>query len=425
MLHHCYPVPLTLVHMGDDANDCSSLEYACATIQAGVNAVAPDGKVSVRGGTYTGPTIIVKSLSLSCEMGVGDEESATYKGDLTIGARNVLIDGFTFTDFGGITITGAQTDIHINNNAFIGPGVTGLAGGGSTVDATLNWWGCNSGPNTGGCSNTTGGGVDSSPILNDSDLGVTFCSIVAKPGEASGDLVVDIIDARVCQQILVGLLPGYLAQLKACDVNNNGDIDDGDINQIAQFSIELIGTLASAGSVIGLFGILLAFPVLLTRRRSSRVRWLVMALLIGTLGMASGCSLFPPGTSALYALVSDNFITISVQNMPGGGLAAFAASNGGFSFDPNVISVDSIQVLGGFDLLASQIDNFNGEVNWGITNTFDSLVSGVVLLKKISVKVSSFSPDLSGVQWQRGKLTLGDDTNTEISPAQYKVFPLN
>jgi uncharacterized repeat protein (TIGR01451 family) len=243
-------------------------------------------------------------------------------------------------------------------------------------------------------------------------------------GDPNRDGSVDIIDARICLQIATGAIAGTQDEIDACDLDGDGSVSVDEAEQIAEFAIGLTNTLAAAGMLAGL-ALLLGMPFFMLFRRKRR-SLLSFSLLIACLGLVmTGCSLFPAGTTALYAIVSDQFITISVQNMPGGGLAAFSTTNGGFTFDPNILSVNSIQAIGGFELLASQIDNANGEVKWGIVNPGGGVVNGVVLIMNTSVKTQNFTPDQAKVQWRRGRLTLSDDTNTEIKPAQYKVFPVN
>lgn len=58
------------------------------------------------------------------------------------------------------------TDAHVTLNNLVGKGATGVANAGSgTVTATGNYWGCPKGPNTSGCSSTSGT-VISSPFAS-------------------------------------------------------------------------------------------------------------------------------------------------------------------------------------------------------------------------------------------------------------------
>ena len=244
----------------------------------------------------------------------------------------------------------------------------------------------------------------------------------AGSGDADGNGVADIIDARICLQIAEGEIAGTVAQQDACDVNGDNAVTREDAEIIAEFDIGLRGSLAALGILAG-FGLFLGLPVLMLISRKRRSILTFGLFMFGMALIVTGCSLFPAGTTALIAIVSEDFITITVQNMPGGGLAAFSADAGGFTFDPNVISVNSIQALAGFDLLASQIDNANGEVRWGIANAAGGVVSGSILIMNITVKAGFFSPDLAGVRWARGNLTLADDFNVLIAPGDYQIFP--
>jgi|GEM_PF-6990734 len=144
---------------GSDGNDCLKPATACATIQAGVNAVSSGGTVAVAAGRYGGGIAINKPLNLVCNPTLGSASACAVEGasGITINVNGVAISGFTFQKFGAgpaVSVTGGEASLH--GNAFVGtPGAVGLNG---VAAANDNWWGCNGGPSdTNGCTTTTGG----------------------------------------------------------------------------------------------------------------------------------------------------------------------------------------------------------------------------------------------------------------------------
>lgn len=268
-------------------------------------------------------------------------------------------------------------------------------------------------------------------------------------GDINGNGQIDLLDGRHCIEIAAGtnLIPlplpsDYVATLNpptyfpACDINNDGVIDSTDLEVIGN---GLIGdgppngwrpdppvTASSSDQQsppMGL-GVLFALTAIgiIMRWRWKRVNHLVLLLAMGL--AVSSCGLFPPGTPALYAIVSDNFITISVQNMPGGGLGSLVATNGGFGYDPNAIQIKSIQPVGEFTLMASQIFNDVGEARFVAVNGSGAVVNGAVLIMNIKTGPSYTDASIrDGVMWRPGQLELGDSMNMPIGPGDYQVFP--
>jgi len=62
-------------------------------------------------------------------------------------------------------------------------------------------------------------------------------------GDVDGDGDVDLIDARLCYQIVLGVITGSPAQREQCDVDNDGDVDMDDATAIAEFIIDMRTTL--------------------------------------------------------------------------------------------------------------------------------------------------------------------------------------
>ena len=241
-------------------------------------------------------------------------------------------------------------------------------------------------------------------------------------GDPDNDGDADILDARICLQIAEGVITGTTAEQNACDVNGDSSVTAEDAEQIAEFAIGLRNSVSALGILAGL-GIFLGIPILMLISRKRRPIMSISLFLVGLMIVMAGCTMFPQGTTALLASVTSQHITVTVLNMPDGGLASMSADAGGFTFNPHIISVDSIQAVAGFELLASQIDNTNGEVRFGIANATAGVTSGSILVMKISLKVPDFSPDLAQVQWEPGRLTLGSANNNIIAPGDYLLFP--
>ena len=100
-------------------------------------------------------------------------------------AQNIDVTGNSInTGSTGIHVgnLGTVSGIDINENAITAPTVVGIENDSSvSLDATDNWWGCAGGPNTAGCTTTSGAGaVTSNPWL--ATLGLSPSFQVAKVG---------------------------------------------------------------------------------------------------------------------------------------------------------------------------------------------------------------------------------------------------
>ena len=60
-------------------------------------------------------------------------------------------------------------------------------------------------------------------------------------------------------------------------------------------------------------------------------------------------------------------------------------------------------------------------------NINGGLESGVLLLLNIEVLpgIIDFTPDRAGLMWNRGRITLGDDTNNVVPLSPSQIFPIN
>lgn len=236
-------------------------------------------------------------------------------------------------------------------------------------------------------------------------------------GDITQDGKINVIDARICLQKALGLILGVSPD--PCDVDGDNSVTQADAEKIAQFSIGLIDSLATAGALAGLT-LMLGLPLWLWRGR--RALWILAAMLLSTGFPLTSCApLIPLGTSGLVASMSgDDAIIVHVQDMSGGGLAAFEAKAGGFLFNPKVLEVTEILPESGWTLLASQIDNSAGEVRFAVVNPTAGILSGKVLTLRISM---TGVPGGVNIHWDKTKLTLGDANNQEIPASQYETAP--
>jgi len=247
-------------------------------------------------------------------------------------------------------------------------------------------------------------------------------------GDVNGDGKVNVIDARICLRFALGLISLSAEQQEICDVDGDGAVTEADAERSAQFSLGLIEKFSRAGGLAGLIALALVGMLVCglrlapQRRRPLKVVALLLlslglsAILAGCFGVPAGLFL-PKGATGLIADLGPNSIVIRVQNMPDGGLAALEARSGGFTFDPTVIEVKSIQTAPGWRLLASKIDNAQGGVRFAVVNPAAGTAAGEVLTLTIQRK----RPGDAKVRWDREQLTLGDALDQEIT--EYQTVP--
>jgi hypothetical protein len=264
-------------------------------------------------------------------------------------------------------------------------------------------------------------------------------AVTAISRDLNRDGKVNTIDARICLRVALGFLTLSNENHQRCDVGNDGQVEEADARKIARYSLGLIGRLARSGglaasgllvlelTLTGLVGLLPA-AARCFRSRDRKAFRTARAAALGGLGVAlsislAGCLGVPVGLflphqpSRLLADIGPTIITIHVQNMPSGGLAALEARAGGFAFNPAVIEVKAIQPGAGWQLLASKIDNAKGEVRFAVVNPAGGTVTGQVLVLTIQRKQS----EDAGLRWDKAKLTLGDANDREI--ASYQTEP--
>ncbi|HDL85731.1 MAG TPA: PKD domain-containing protein [Candidatus Acetothermia bacterium] len=62
-------------------------------------------------------------------------------------------------------------------------------------------------------------------------------NIALGPGDLDGNGVITVLDARLCLQIALGVIPGTPAQREQADIDHDGDVDETDAQVLAQYVI--------------------------------------------------------------------------------------------------------------------------------------------------------------------------------------------
>lgn len=157
--------------------------------------------------------------------------------------------------------------------------------------------------------------------------------------------------------------------------------------------------------------------------RITLLRLLIFSLLSVILGIAvvTGCGpALPVGTNLVVGDVTllptpgaTGTFSISVTDMPNGGLAALQIGPGSLRFDPNVLKVTKIEGQNGFEVLAEKIDNQQGTVELIAVNPVEGLVDGTVVT--FTVELIALRPGDSAITLDQDALVLGDAQNAEIT----------
>ncbi|MEO7261881.1 MAG: hypothetical protein ABI047_11610, partial [Jatrophihabitantaceae bacterium] len=153
------------------------------TTFSGNSANASVANINVGGalhlsGVSTAPAMTVTNSRFLNNTVVGSGTGIAQGGGLFSEGGSLTLTESTFTGNsvtgganrfgGGISVIGGTAQVHYNritgNTATNGSGVSLGVASGATVDATDNWWGCNTGPGTAGC-DTAAGGPTVSPRL--------------------------------------------------------------------------------------------------------------------------------------------------------------------------------------------------------------------------------------------------------------------
>jgi outer membrane protein assembly factor BamB len=259
-------------------------------------------------------------------------------------------------------------------------------------------------------------------------------------GDVNSDGVVNIIDARICLQKALGFIAIHPPD--PCDVNGDGQVTLEDAQLIAQYAIGQISSFAALGAPALALSVLL---VSLIKRRTIR-KWFgrriffVLPLLLAVGVLLTSCVSTSP---ALFfsgnGLSSDpatrygpTQITLVASNMPDGGLAAISVANGGMTFDPHRVQINSITGVNGFTVLASVIDNGAGKVSFAAVNPANGVTQGPIVRFNITITGAGGSPSIEQttmIQIDPSKVVLGDANNVliptgsvGIPAAEFRIF---
>jgi hypothetical protein len=121
-----------------------------------LSSVSPAVSMAVTGSSFTNNTVSTSGGSTGIGAGIWSQSGAlTVTGSTFTGNT---ISGAGVDSGGAIAVGGGTANLHYNritgNTAANGGGL--FMGGTSTVDASLNWWGCSTGPGTAGCDTVSG-----------------------------------------------------------------------------------------------------------------------------------------------------------------------------------------------------------------------------------------------------------------------------
>jgi hypothetical protein len=150
-----------------------------ATVSVGVLLFGPGTNMTVSDNTITDSDVNVLATGVPHLDITGNDISGTTVGGISIDGGGS--DGAVTGNITGNTVTGEDQGIAvfdggaappqpspvINLNRIVGNQVGVYSDTTLPIDATHNWWGCNTGPNTAGCDTTGGntGSVNSNPWL--------------------------------------------------------------------------------------------------------------------------------------------------------------------------------------------------------------------------------------------------------------------
>ncbi len=250
------------------------------------------------------------------------------------------------------------------------------------------------------------------------------------PGDSNDDGQVQVMDARLCLQIALGIVSGSTKEHVACDVDGDGDVDNMDAKELARATIGLSSGLTSVGMIVGLSLLLMGLPRRLHPRQAFRWRLrLLIPLLVGMSVVLTACPGLIPGlpeaATGLEAQVkpTEKTIAIEAQNMPNGGLATLASTAGsaGLTFNADAIRVTAIDVADGWTLLAQKIDNTHGQLLFAAVEPSEGTTNGRILTVRYERKGER--QGTTNIDWHKQNLTLGDTTNVEIT--DYETATIN
>ncbi len=247
-------------------------------------------------------------------------------------------------------------------------------------------------------------------------------SCTPQKGDANGDGKINVIDARLCLRAALNLISLSRLQRFTCDLDQDGQLTELDAQRIAEISLGLVGSASGPASLGPFFAGMWALgsmTLLLLRKRIKGGLALRSLLIIGLMGLLSGCGPLAEAGPALLAELEGSEMLILAQQMPDGGLAALEARSGGLRFNPAAMTLRGIEPQEGWRLLAARIDNGHGEVRFAAVNPTEGAENGPVLRLLIQLAAGS-----SEVRWDPQALTLGSALDRAIAPDLVRTIVL-
>ncbi|MGN6413243.1 beta strand repeat-containing protein, partial [Flexivirga sp.] len=131
---------------------------------SGMPTAAP---MSVTNSRFTGNTVVGSGTGIAQGGGIFSEGGALAVTESTFTSNSAAGGANSFG--GAISVVGGTAQAHYNritgNMSSNGSGASLGVASGATLDATHNWWGCNTGPGTAGCDSAAGGPIVSPRLV--------------------------------------------------------------------------------------------------------------------------------------------------------------------------------------------------------------------------------------------------------------------
>ena len=178
---------------GNGANaSVANINVGGALHVSGVSATTP---MSVSNSTFTGNTVTGSGTGIPQGGAIFSEGGTLTVTESTFTSNSVA--GGSNPQGGAISVLGGTTALHYDritgNTGATGSGVSLGVGSGAALNATDNWWGCNTGPGTAGC-DAVAGGPPVSPRL--------VLTATASPATVVGPNATSAITAAMTQDSL-------------------------------------------------------------------------------------------------------------------------------------------------------------------------------------------------------------------------------
>ncbi|HST47479.1 beta strand repeat-containing protein [Jatrophihabitans sp.] len=141
---------------GNSANaSVANINVGGALHVSGVSGTTP---MSVTNSVFTGNTVVGSGTGIPQGGAIFSEGGALTVTESTFTSNSVA--GGSNPQGGAVSVLGGTTTLHYNritgNTGATGSGVSLGVASGATLNATDNWWGCNTGPGTAGCDSAAG-----------------------------------------------------------------------------------------------------------------------------------------------------------------------------------------------------------------------------------------------------------------------------